>query len=340
MKRLLRLGTLGVAVLLFATGFSTDSLVAQEKVKKSESKKGWLGVAIQDISTEVKRAMKLDSRDGALVSDVTRKSPADKAGIEDKDVIVQFGAKKIEDSSDLTEAVADTKPGTKVAVVVMRKGEKKTIDVEIGERKVSSSAFTVRPHAGNLAFMFGGNTQGMVLREINEQMAKYFGLADKPGVLVWEVEEGSAAEKAGVKAGDVITLVGKKKINEIRDVSRALGIYDEGEKAELEVLRKGSRQTLTMEVEEESGMRGSAFWYGVPGKGDDAERQFFYQHDGNRIGIRVPRIEIERLRPDMDRLHIELDELKDRVREDASGIRERILREVAPKVRVRVERII
>ena len=122
MKRLILTG--GAAALVFglALALSGDQSFAQQKMKVSESQKGWLGVAIQDITSQMKKEMDLDSRDGALVNEVTRKSPADSAGLKEKDVIVQFDGKKISDASDLTEAVRATKPGTKVDVVVVRKG--------------------------------------------------------------------------------------------------------------------------------------------------------------------------------------------------------------------------
>ena len=202
MKRLILLG--GVAVFVFALtlAWTGDQSYAQQKAKVSSSQKGWLGVSIQDITSEMKKAMVLDSRDGALVSDVVKKSPADSAGLKEKDVIVQFDGKKIGDASDLTEAVGETKPGTKVDVVVVRKGEKKTIGVVVGKQKSAFTAIAVGPRGrSNFTFFGGQSMQGMSLRQLNEQLAQYFGVTEGSGVLVWEVAKGSAAEKAGVKAG-------------------------------------------------------------------------------------------------------------------------------------------
>ena len=236
-------------------GFAAPANGQTVKVQKKEtgsSKKGWLGVSIQDITTEMKKAMDLRSREGALVSEVVKKSPADSAGIVEKDVIIQFGGEAISDASELQKAVADTKPGTKVSVVVLRKGDKKTIDVVIGKQAANKRIMITSPRAFNGLEMFSGgrNMQGMTLRPLNDQLAKYFDVPEGTGVLVWEVENGSGAEKAGINPGDVITVIGKKKIKDLRDVSRALGIYDEGEKAEIELVRKGARKTVTLEVEE------------------------------------------------------------------------------------------
>ncbi len=262
-KRVLIVGCVLCSLL---AGFAAPANGQTVKVQKKEtgsSKKGWLGVSIQDITTEMKKAMDLRSREGALVSEVVKKSPADSAGIVEKDVIIQFGGEAISDASELQKAVADTKPGTKVSVVVLRKGDKKTIDVVIGKQAANKRIMITSPRAFNGLEMFSGgrNMQGMTLRPLNDQLAKYFDVPEGTGVLVWEVENGSGAEKAGINAGDVITVIGKKKIKDLRDVSRALGIYDEGEKAEIELVRKGARKTVTLEVEEGNDGEGYQYWF-------------------------------------------------------------------------------
>ena len=335
MKRLISFGSVLGAVFALALAMGGNQSFAQQKAKASTSQKGWLGVSIQDVTKEMKKAMDLESRDGALVNEVVKKSPADSAGLKEKDVIVLFGGKKIGDSSDLMEAVADTKPGAKVDVVVIRKGEKKTVGVVIGKQAPARSFAVVAPHGmRDFAFFGGQNTQGMALRQMNEQLAQYFGITEGSGVLVWEVEKGSVAEKAGVKAGDVITVVGKKKIKEVRDVNRALGIYDNGEKAEMEVLRKGSRQTLTLEVEEGGEDSGYQYWFDSPDNPHSGENSLF-RGDRN-FNIRVPRIHIEKFGPEMDDLKIEMYKLQDEIKDKTGQLREKILKEVKPHISIRI----
>ncbi len=175
MKRIVVLGILSLAVLCVAVAATNRFDSPQQKEKTSVSQKGWLGVAVQDITSEMKKAMDLKSREGALVSEVVKKSPADSAGIKEKDVIVQLGGHDISDSSELQKAVADTKPGNKVSVVVIRKGEKKTIDVVIGKQSSMKRSFTVVAPRGSRSFeVFGttGEIQGMALRQLNDQLAK------------------------------------------------------------------------------------------------------------------------------------------------------------------------
>ena len=334
-KRRIILAILTLAVLCVVAAVAGDLNAPQEKEKTSATQKGWLGVAIQDITSQMEKAMDLKSKEGALVRGVEQKSPAQSAGIKDGDIIVQFGAKNIGDSNDLQKAVADTKPESKVTVVVMRKGEKKTLDVVVGKQPSKSKIIAVNPRGtGNFNVFLGAqNYQGMSLRELNEQLGQYFGATDGAGVLVWEVEKGSAAEKAGVKAGDVISVVGKKKIRTLRDVSRALGIYDEGEKAEIEVVRKGTRQTLSLEVEEATDESGFQYHFDTPSFPRHRGGVFFNE---DPFEIQVPEIDLETLRPHMDQLTIELDQMTGRLHDKSIQLREKIERDVKPHVWVRV----
>jgi C-terminal processing protease CtpA/Prc len=338
-----RLMLFGIVLCSMIAG-SADPVKAQmikvQKNESSSSKSGWLGVSIQDITAEMKKAMELKSREGALVSEVVKKSPADSAGIKEKDIIIQFDGQTISDASELQKAVADTKPGLKVSVVLMRKGDKKTVDVVVGKQKTSRNIMITSPRGGSPMFeMFSGarNTQGMALRQLNEQLAKYFDVPEGTGVLVWEVGKGSSAEKAGINAGDVITVIGKKKIKELRDVSRALGIFDEGEKAEIEIMRKGTRKTVTLEVEETSDGEGNQYWFN---EGPFRNRKESMQFDMPDFDVHVPEIDIESVHPDLDNLRIEMNNLREHLKDQSIELREKIQKEVKPRVSVHLSRSI
>ena len=339
MKRKLILGFVLCSMLAGFAASADAQMVTVQKKESGSSKKGWLGVSIQDITSEMTKAMGLKSREGALVSDVVKKSPADSAGIKEKDVIVQFAGQTISDASELQKAVADTKSGTKVSVVVLRKGDKKTIDVVIG-RQTASRHITIRsPRGFNGLEMFSGtrSTQGMALRQLNDQLAKYFDVPEGASVLVWEVEKASAAEKAGVTAGDVITVIGKKKIKELRDVSRALGIYDEGEKAEIEIVRKGARKTLTLEVEEGTDGEGIQYWFNGEPFRNRKESMLFNMPD---IGVEVPEIDVETIHPDLDHLKLEMNNLREHLHDQSMQLHGKIQKEVRPHISVRISRSI
>lgn len=242
MKRLLLIGGLALAI---AAPLSTVSAYQMESQKKA-----WLGVSIQDVTKSLMNDENLKDRDGAYVADVVDDSPADSAGIRKGDVIRSFNGRTIYDADDLSKAVSRVEPGTKATVVLMRNGESKNLTVVLRKQPRRRGYAAFFGQAPRVAVFHGGKMLGLSLMSLNKQLAEYFGAPNKEGVLVQEVEEGSSAEKAGVKAGDVLLRIGTRSIDDMSDVTRALDKYDAGEKAEIEVLRKGSKKTMTVEIEE------------------------------------------------------------------------------------------
>jgi C-terminal processing protease CtpA/Prc len=231
-----------------ARGSASGDSPKDEKAKKS----GWIGVVIKDVSERIAHKYKLDSDKGAYVSEVIDESPADSAGIKEGDIIVAFNGKKIDDPSDLIKAVRKTRPATKVTVAIMREGEKKEVSLVVGRNKKHTiSRFFRMPTVPHFRIYTGSRILGLELMNLNEQLGEYFGAPDNEGVLVEKVQKGSAGDKAGFKAGDVIIRAGKRTVDDIEDISRELRKHDEGENVEFEVLRKGNRRTLSVEVEEQ-----------------------------------------------------------------------------------------
>lgn len=254
---------LGVSLLLVlsVSGFQVSPLdEAGEKEKKAG---GWLGISIQDITPKIVRQKGLKSEEGAYITEVLEESPAESAGLEKGDVIVEFGGKAISDADDLAKAVSKTPPGTKAGVVVLRKGERKTIQVTTGKMQKSHAFAFGFPHSkAPIIRMFReSHSLGLHLRELNPQLGGYFGAPEDEGVLVEEVESKSPGEKAGFKAGDVILKMGKRSINDVRDVWRVLESYRNDGKVDAGVLRKGSRITLSVEIEADDDETDKAIWF-------------------------------------------------------------------------------
>ena len=219
--------------------------------KKDHGKNGWMGVMIQDVNERTAKKAKLDSEEGAYVSEVMDESPADSAGIQEGDVIIEFQGKKIDDADDLAKAVRQTLPGTKANIVLIRDGEKKTLTAVIGKRKTTKhQMFGPKIPLPDVRIFSGNHVLGLHLLTLNDQLGEYFGAPENEGVLVEEVEAKSAAEKSGFKAGDIIVRVGKKRIDSAEKIERELQKYDEGDKVEFEVLRKGNRMHMSIELEE------------------------------------------------------------------------------------------
>jgi serine protease Do len=278
--------------------------------------RGWLGVSIDDVTPKLARKKHLNVDEGVFVTDVTEDSPADNAGIREGDVIVEYDGKKIYDSEDLTTEVRKTKPGTDVAVTLFRDGEKKTVKVTIARlRTPRSFSFTFPPlpripHAPHATTVRVAVLYGLTLEDLNSQLAEYFGVPDGKGVLVKHVKRNSEADRAGFKAGDVVVKIGKKSIADVDDVNEALDDFNEGDKAEFEILRKGATQKLSLTV-------------------TDKERDVsFYRFNGDLLLNLIPPDEDKQFRKEAERLKRELERMKYKLRDDMFELKDRIRSEV------------
>ncbi|MGH2568273.1 MAG: PDZ domain-containing protein, partial [Bacteroidota bacterium] len=300
--------TLTVNIGAQATEFDPQSVVRLDK----STRRGWLGVSIQDLTPKLAKAMGAKVQEGALVSEVERKSPADSAGIQEEDVIVEFDGRKIYDADDLRKSVGRTKPGTTVSVIVDRKGTTKTLKLTVGKNPARIARAFSFNMPGPHVFSFGTSRAiGAELRELNDQLAEYFQVPDSKGVLVESVEKGSAAEKADMKAGDVVIKIGGERVNEMSDVWEALEDYEEGEKVDFEVIRKGASRKLTVEIEEE-GEEGHWYQFRTRPRGHLFDRDF--GHDLRFELEKIPRIHIEKIRPELDMLKFDMHRLRNELR--------------------------
>ncbi len=233
-----------------------------DKQSKKTERTGWLGTAVQDMTPRLARSMHVKTEDGALINDVVDESPAEKSGLKEEDIIVEFAGKKIVDAEDLVNAVRKSNPESSASIVVMRNDEKKTFQVVLGERPRSREdrTFSLRiPTPPRIHVFQNTEMYGLSLMDLNRQLGEYFNAPNGHGVLVEEVEHRSPAEKAGFKAGDVIVNVGKERVEEVRDIREALEDFKDGEKADFEVIRKGSKVKLAIEVAEPSNDRNFRF---------------------------------------------------------------------------------
>lgn len=239
---------LSTGTMLSASGKLSDKTQKKERTKSS----GWIGVMIQDVNEKIAKKAKLDSEEGAYVKEVVEDSPADSAGIQEGDIIIEFNGKKLFNSGELIKIVRRTLPGMKVDLMVIRDDQKKTLSLTVGKKKVSKhQMFGAWPDMPDVRVFTGNHILGLQLLTLNEQLGEYFGVPNNEGVLVEKVESESIAEKAGFKAGDIIIRVGNKTVDEAAKVQKEVRKYDEGDKVEFEVMRKGAKKTLSIEMEED-----------------------------------------------------------------------------------------
>ena len=199
----------------FAIPIHTAKPLIPQLVAKGVVTRGYLGVSIQSITPDLVKALKLQNRKGALVAGVVPDSPADKAGMQNGDVIVTFNEETVDSAHDLPAMVAATPVGEEVAVVVLRRGTKQHLPLTVG--KLPSDHTAVEES--------GQTTQGkwgLQLQTITPEIARQYDLATDQGVLVVGVQPGSPAQDAGLHAGDILVEVNRHPVTSIQEVKEAL----------------------------------------------------------------------------------------------------------------------
>jgi serine protease Do len=206
-------------------GFAVPVNMAKQVLPQLKAKgsvtRGWLGVVIQHITPELTEAMDLDDEKGALVSKVAPGGPAEEAGIEHGDVIVEFAGKAIEDWNELPRVVAATPVGTKVDVVVIRDGRRKTVRVEIGALEEEGARADAAP--GDQGSTDGAAEFGLRVQDLTPEIAEQLGVEAGEGVLVTAVEPGSPADEANLRRGDLILEVDRVEVEDTAALQKQLG---------------------------------------------------------------------------------------------------------------------
>ena len=189
-----------------------NSLVTDGRVTR-----GYFGVAIQDVTPALARSLDLKNQQGALVAGVEPKSPADKAGLRSGDVVTDIDGKPVVDSRHLKLAVARTKPGESVTVKVIRDGSTKKLDVTVKE--LPGAEQEAKAEAGHPDK--GEALKGVAVADLDAKLRRKFNIPENVrGAIVAEVEDGSAAAEAGLKAGDVILEINKQPVKGSEDAVR------------------------------------------------------------------------------------------------------------------------
>ena len=202
--------------------------------------RGWLGLTIQEISKDLADSFGMKSTNGALVSDIEKGGPAEKAGLEVGDVILKFDGKPIIASSDLPRVVGATKPGSAVNVEVLRRGKPRSLALEVGEMpQDKEEVATPRPPAKAEA-----NRLGLTLRELTPQQKKK--LNGKNGLLVLAAE--GAAVQAGIRRGDVVLAVNSNELQSVAQFNKLVATVPEGKSVALLVLRGEDTLYLAVKV--------------------------------------------------------------------------------------------
>ena len=200
-----------------------DQLRAHGKVER-----GWLGVGVQDVTPDLAQSFGLESPMGALVADVTSGGPADKAGIERGDIILEFDGKEISESHQLPAMVANARVGEKVTVKVLRKNERKTLTIAIGKQPSDRGSRSSSGDEDDESSSSSSEGWGLSVSNITPQMARRNQLPATSGVVVTDVDPDGAAAEAGIQPGDVIREVSGTEIRSVDDYEQAVKAKTKG----------------------------------------------------------------------------------------------------------------
>jgi len=205
-------GNIGIG---FAIPINMAKSVMSQLKDKGKVTRGWLGVTIQNVTPEIKEKFELTKAEGALVAEVAKDSPAEKAGLQRGDVIIRFDDKKVTEMSALPPIVAQTPVGKEVEIVAIRKGKEKRFTVVIAELKEEAPAGI--PFAPETEEAFGFSVQ-----ELTPELAEALSLQGEKGVVVSGIQRGSAADEAGLERGDLIHEIESEPVENMDDYKRIM----------------------------------------------------------------------------------------------------------------------
>lgn len=206
-------------------GFSMASNVVVRVVDQlkefGETRRGWLGVRIQDVTDDVAEAIGLEKAAGALVTDVPE-GPSAEAGIKAGDVIMSFDGKEVTDTRSLVKTVGNTQVGKAVRVIVFRDGKTETLKVTLGRREEAEGAVPASQPA-EPEKPAQSDILGLTVSEITDELREQLELASgASGLVVQDVDETSKAFEKGLRAGDLITEAGQQKLASIEDLNKQI----------------------------------------------------------------------------------------------------------------------
>lgn len=194
--------------------------IMAQLIDKGKVTRGFLGVAIQNVTVPLANSFKLESTKGALVSGVSPGGPADKAGLKEGDFITAIGGKAIADVNELRNLVATIEPGKEVPVEFYRAGKKMELKVKVDSQPANMMTTMGPTSAPGEA---SAEKLGLEVANLTKELANQYGYKSSPkGVIITDVRQGSPADEAGLRPGMVVTSVGGKDVSNTQEFSEAV----------------------------------------------------------------------------------------------------------------------
>ncbi len=226
----------------FAIPINMAKKVMNDLINEGRVIRAWLGVYIQDLDDATARAMEIDTRDGALIGEVVRNSPAEKGGIEVGDVITSFDSKNITSSSNLKNVVSSSKPDKRYTVELLREGKKKKYYITLEELPENPSLLAKVDSDVE-------NELGFKVEDLSSRLLREFQIMEEiEGVIVTQIDRRSDAFSSGLRTGDVITRVGRQEVRNTRSFFDLLNKEAKGNTVLFLVKRGEASRFLTLEM--------------------------------------------------------------------------------------------
>jgi len=223
-------GSIGLS---FAIPVSVVRSVVEQLKAEGRVTRGWLGVTIQDVDRNLAESFNLERPMGALVAQVAPGSPAEASGIEPGDVIIRFDGETIDTSADLPHVVGLLRPGAEVDAVVVRSGRRQTLAVEVGGLDADDD-----PRVASTGSDGDSARIGITAETAAPETLERWGISG--GVVVRAVVPDSPADEAGIRAGDVLTLLGSTPVKDLDSLREALDAQEPGSSVPLRLIRRGA----------------------------------------------------------------------------------------------------
>ncbi|MHC4572348.1 MAG: Do family serine endopeptidase, partial [Planctomycetota bacterium] len=204
-------GNVGIG---FAIPINIAKFIYDQLIEGGTIVRGALGIYIRDLDPDLAESLDLEITKGVVISKVLEGSAAEKTGMRRYDVVVEFNGEKIEKVNEFRSRVAMLKPGTKVKIVVLRDGKRKTLKAELGE-----SSEQLKSVKTGLEAM---EQLGLTVQNLSDDLAERYGYEDQTGVLITRVEPGSEAARKGITSGMLIMEVDRKTVRNTKDFNKAI----------------------------------------------------------------------------------------------------------------------
>jgi serine protease Do len=212
--------------------------IANELITHGKVERGWLGVSIQELTPELARSFGLESTKGALIADVSKNGPAEKAGLKRGDIVIAFGGKEIHDAGILRNEVAATSVGRTVNITIIRKGERKEFSVRVGNLQSATEMFSKSIR----------NRLGADVRPLNSKEIRRYNLNSNQGIAInWLDPKGPLGE-AGFEEGDIILEVKGQPIEDVADFVDIIGTLQSNQHVVMLALDHESGRTAYVQV--------------------------------------------------------------------------------------------